>query len=687
MESSRSTCIICSSKKVETFKVTARDIEELELVKCNNCLHVYQPIEEYKDLYTSGEFSKVARNNSNVPSNDKIKSLDKKAFKRLEFYKGIISQFSNTLEIGSSIGSFISLLKLRGIEARGIEPDLDYAKFSMSQYGFQQDSALLENYNSDKKFDSLCSFHVLEHVKDPKEFIKKAQELLNENGQILFELPSMEVHSYGDLKFTYWSPHIHYFTMSSLYFLFTQFFEVKNIGFYGSALYVYAVKSSSSTFDSKEFSSLKKKSIRIKSLMNIFPSVPVLGKNKTFLRQMVVQPFLQKNVKEVFDRYYRIGSYHTIKDKLYLKKETNGSGGSLKAFHVSYYNLWENAGDTILSKCVRDNFNVHFKQKWDLERVTNVVTDKTINRINQSKYVVVGGGGLFLPDSNKNDVSGWQWAISKEQLEQIKVPLLIYSVGFNYFHGQSTNSEFVKNLNALVNRADFFGLRNLGSIERVKRLLRPELKEKVRWQPCTTTVIRKRLSNLANKPSMPTKKVAINMAFDRYEKRFEGNMHQVMIETAKAMMDLQTKGYQIYLVGHLVQDFWFGLSLEAEGVNFERVDLQYASPEYAYTFYNEMDIVFGARGHAQMVPFGVNTRIISLGSHNKVKFFLEDLKAGDWFIDLREDHETLRERIIDKFESVNEKNVEETNSRLLDQQDRLFDQTLKNFEIIKKILN
>ncbi|MBP0645265.1 hypothetical protein J8J17_26090, partial [Mycobacterium tuberculosis] len=50
--------------------------------------------------------------------------------------------------------------------------------------------------------------------------------------------------------------------------------------------------------------------------------------------------------------------------------------------------------------------------------------------------VVIGGGGLFLQDTNPNRLSGWQWKISAETLAGIEVPLIVYAVGDNRFPGQ-----------------------------------------------------------------------------------------------------------------------------------------------------------------------------------------------------------------------------------------------------------
>ena len=125
----------------------------------------------------------------------------------------------------------------------------------------------------------------------------------------------------------------------------------------------------------------------------------------------------------------------------------------------------------MLSKTVRDNFNVIVPTKWTLKNVTHPVDQHTINDINRKQYMVIGGGGLLLPDSNPNSISGWQWAISDELLQRIEVPLLVYAIGYNFFIGQHPGDLFIHSLKKILEKAAFFSLRNHGSIKAVKTLV------------------------------------------------------------------------------------------------------------------------------------------------------------------------------------------------------------------------
>ena len=87
-----------------------------------------------------------------------------------------------------------------------------------------------------------------------------------------------------------------------------------------------------------------------------------------------------------------------------------------------------------------------------------------------------------------------------------------------------------------------------------------------------------------------------------------------------------------------------------------------------------------------MIPFGLNCEIISLGTHDKLKWFLEDIDALDWYIELNEETESLKDRILETFIRVHEVEAELTQKRLVEKQDELWRITCGNMEIIKSIL-
>lgn len=386
-----------------------------------------------------------------------------------------------------------------------------------------------------------------------------------------------------------------------------------------------------------------------------------------------------KKIKDFCER--KILAY---KNEKYKKSEENFNKNNYLV-HATYYKVG-NAGDTCLSQCVRKTFeNNKINHSWKIINISDSVNDKTIDYINHSNGLILGGGGLFLPDTNANNISGWQWAISKNDVNRIKQPIIIFSVGYNYFRGQNPSDLFVDSLINICTKAEFIGLRNNGSVCEVKKLLPENLREKVIYQPCTTTLIRKIYKNLPAKTSN-TKNICLNMAFDRSDKRYGADKEAILNQVAKAIKKIEKMGYNIHFAAHVQTDFEFTPYLDKYNVHYTKNDVSAFLPDELFNFYNNMDLVLGMRGHSQMIPFGLNCEIISLGTHEKMRWFLEDIGAPEWYIELTADINSLDSRILETFKAVHITNSKETNKKLLAAQDRLWSITKENLKTIDAII-
>ncbi len=673
-----SSCVICDSQDLTSKEQLARDGDRLLIYKCGNCLHQFQDPDIYQDMYSSGDFTSSARGEK-TPTKEKIQQLDRMAFRRYKAYFDFIKEFGHTLEIGSSIGSFLHILKLMGKTVQGIEPDSDYAHFSEHQYGFTQLPELLENHIPTLPYDAVCSFHVIEHVQDPKAFVRNIREIMKEGGKLLIECPSIEINTYGVSSHTYWKPHIHYFSLASIYHLVANAFRVLEVNFIGNFLFIKAVNDGHS-FDEKEFRTVRSRTSRTAKLIKLLPAPRTF--KKIPVKQLLLQPWMEKSLARTIKSYVKLVSFG-IQEKNYLRQEKQG--GKPPAVHISYFGGWENAGDTVLSKCVRQVFNLNLKNGWELQKLTHRVDNALIEKINSSRYLLIGGGGVFIPDSNPNQISGWQWPASKEQIAAIEKPIIIFAVGYNYFPGQEANSLFVDNISYLLEKANFFGLRNMGSINMINELTQNQYKDKISFQPCPTTIIRHSFPKLSKK--VASRNVAVNIAFDRYERRFGKDVYIILDQIALALKEISNMGFKIYNASHLKDDLRFEISLKKHQVAYENKLLQHALPLEVFDFYNNMEVVLGVRGHAQMIPFGVNCKIITLGSHNKMRYFLEDIDSLDWYVNLKEEPTTIKDRILSVFNEIQLENPKVALDRIFSQQARLLQITEENLEVIKSIVS
>lgn len=386
-----------------------------------------------------------------------------------------------------------------------------------------------------------------------------------------------------------------------------------------------------------------------------------------------------------------------LKKMKYLRQERAGvSDGKYLLYHVSHY-FAGNAGDTVLSKCVRMCFNKFFKVKgWNMIFTYDRVSRRMIDGINSTDMLIIGGGGFFVRKTREAEArmdgyktSGWQWGLSKERMTRVNTPIVIFSCGYAYFRGSQETELFRENVTELARRSVFFGLRNHGSIHAIQRILPEGLRSKITFQPCTTTIIRQLYGEyLPERREKSGKCVALNMAVDQPDKRYGKNKEAILQQTARAVKRIEDKGYKIFYTCHCEHDAFMLPYLTSENVHFEVRDFSYEIPPDAFIdFYGNMDIVIGMRAHSQMIPFGVNTEILTLGTSDQMLWFLEDIDASDWYVEMSSDPAGLCDKILDRFEYIHEQNPGVTRERLITQQKKLWDITQSNMEFLRGILS
>ncbi|MPN55923.1 hypothetical protein SDC9_203607 [bioreactor metagenome] len=74
----------------------------------------------------------------------------------------------------------------------------------------------------DEKFDYITLFHVLEHLKDPIQLLKKLETKLTDSGEIIIEVPNADdalitiYNNYWFMSFVFWSCHLFVFNAHTL---------------------------------------------------------------------------------------------------------------------------------------------------------------------------------------------------------------------------------------------------------------------------------------------------------------------------------------------------------------------------------------------------------------------------------------------------------------------------------------
>jgi len=356
------------------------------------------------------------------------------------------------------------------------------------------------------------------------------------------------------------------------------------------------------------------------------------------------------------------------------------------AVHIGYHNPG-NAGDTVLFRATRELWDrTIWPAEWVKLEVSAPVDDSNFSDLSASDAIVVGGGGLFLRDTNANQVSGWQWAIPSESLERLQTPLVVWAVGYNRFRGQPDFDEvFKSNVKTLVGKAIFTGLRNRGSIEAISRYLEPELRSRLSFQPCPTVHLARLYGMPESALAEGKPNIAFNAAFDRRLLRFgtPQEENRIMTQIARALRELASRGWKVSVVLHLPTDAAAIPWLQLESVPYEVVDLWAQNADVVTRFYSQQALTLGMRGHSQMIPFGLGNGIVSIGSHDKLAWFLEDIRHPEWGVDVSD--QNLAEHLIDLVDSLT-LSTTDTRSKLIHAEECLWTTTIANASLVRSRL-
>ncbi len=314
-----------------------------------------------------------------------------------------------------------------------------------------------------------------------------------------------------------------------------------------------------------------------------------------------------------------------------------------------------NAGDKLLPETVQkallshspqliiDNYHIH--QHLDI---------KQVDRLNQYAGIVIGGGGLVYPASAPSFQSGWQWNISQENLKAITVPITFFAVGYNSFRSQSPVPEkMIQHLTLCAEKSVYLGFRHLGDVSIIQEHLPDSLANKIRYQPCPTTLLKQLYPNMTRHKKEPF--ISLNFAYDRYEERFRGRYKSILASMAKVIKHFQTKIEFVYYA-HSPGDRQFVKHLKKiHGLNLVCLKMYTLTPEEIVKAYHTPYLSLGMRGHAGLIPFGAGTVPIGLVAHRKISAFFDDLQRPDLALDIHADnfsealevliHESLENRV------------------------------------------
>jgi len=212
------TCYLCGDAEYFKRPGQVRDDPLLDVLECSGCGLVY--------LSSVDHISDELYQNSGMHTNGK---LDIEAWleetkhddsRRYQFLQDRITD-RKVLDFGCGAGGFLDLARMNAESVVGVELERA-ARASYTARGLTVYSHLNQVKESDQRWDFITAFHVIEHLRDPRETLKKLSSLLNEGGEIVIEVPSSDdalLTLYGNVpfqNFTYWDQHLFLFNPTTI---------------------------------------------------------------------------------------------------------------------------------------------------------------------------------------------------------------------------------------------------------------------------------------------------------------------------------------------------------------------------------------------------------------------------------------------------------------------------------------
>lgn len=317
----------------------------------------------------------------------------------------------------------------------------------------------------------------------------------------------------------------------------------------------------------------------------------------------------------------------------------------MKVLHA--YCLNYNIGDHVLGigvkNLLRKYLTVDLIAETNLQgtRFDRYYIENVVNK--RFDLLVIGGGGIIHGAHWPN---GWFWLIERELIKEIKIPFIVYGVGYNYFKAEGGIPEIGRDhLRETQARAAYFSVRNDGSMERMEADLNLRMPE----VPDPGFHLTEGESPDDSAGSEPGEKqwVIVQLADDKPEFRYRSSADRLkFIENMRGVTKKLALKYRVLFAPHVYED----LSISRMVANGIPGACVWDFSKFAFDrcgeclhFYKSAAFVLAMRGHGQIIPMGFNVPVIAMENHPKHAGLMKKVGLGEYGISI--DVEGFAEKI------------------------------------------
>lgn len=187
-------CLVCGGKMIHyAFSLARYRVEECPL--CGLMRLNPQPTDQELAAIYGPTYFAFSGNPEGLSHSNELKSRTADAYlDKLESYVGG-SMTGRLLEVGCGHGDFLARALTRGFAVTGVEYSTHSVEVAQSKLGGRGRVICGEISNlasSDEKFDVIVFSDVLEHVRDPRSFLRAVHALLRPDGVAMAIVPSLD---------------------------------------------------------------------------------------------------------------------------------------------------------------------------------------------------------------------------------------------------------------------------------------------------------------------------------------------------------------------------------------------------------------------------------------------------------------------------------------------------------------
>ena len=316
----------------------------------------------------------------------------------------------------------------------------------------------------------------------------------------------------------------------------------------------------------------------------------------------------------------------------------------VRVAHIYAASGKKNSGDYAIGIATKHYFKEKYLSKQAKVVFTNldcrVPGNLTVDRLNSFDYLVIGGGGLILPDTCPNKVSGWQLMIPESTIKLLRPELKVFviSIGYNLFYNQtmampdrfsnhvdsSSFELFKNNISTLIDRSDHFSLRHKQDLEELVSVLDIN-KDKLTYEQCPTVwYVNKYWRGHIKQQQSLSRYIAIEIKDDQEWRRYHKiGKNTYYNELLRYVTQLLSSGEDVAILSHDgSKNFW--KFLVSKGIKLQLLDNSCANETKIIQNYAQIKLLLCSAGHSQMMAYGMGIPTISLITHPKLQNFCDE---------------------------------------------------------------